>query len=67
MAKFEYTPPEDDNEDRVYVRVDDTFDIAVLRVEEGVVINVYDNDEIDLLATLAIGEDALARNREVQS
>jgi hypothetical protein len=66
MAKFEYTPPEDDNEDRVYVRVDDIFDISILRAEEGVVINVYDNDEIDLLATLAVGEDSLARNREVR-
>jgi hypothetical protein len=64
MAEFEYSPPEDDNEDRVYVRVDDIFDISILRVEEGVVINVYDNDEIDLLATLTVGEDSLARNGE---
>ena len=64
MAKFEYTLSEDDNEDRVYVRVDDVFDISILRVEEGIVIDVYDNDEIDLLGTLALGEDSLARNRE---
>ncbi len=64
MAKFEYTPPEDDNEDRVYVRVDDVFDISILRVEEGLVIDVYENDEIDLLGTLAVDEDSLARNRE---
>ena len=67
MARFEYTPPEEDNENRIYVRVDDTFDISVLRVEEGIVIDVYDNDEIDLLATLTVGEDSLARNREQQS
>ena len=66
MAKFEYSPPEDDNEDRVYVRVDDIFDISILRVEEGIVINVYDNDEIDLLGTLTVGEDSLAYNREQQ-
>jgi hypothetical protein len=64
MAKFEYTLSEDDNEDRVYVRVDDVFDISILRTEEGLIIDVYDNDEIDLLGTLAIGEDSLARNRE---
>jgi hypothetical protein len=64
MAKFEYTPPEDDNEDRVYVRVDDIFDISILRVEEGIVIDVYDNDEIDLLGTLAVDQDSLASNRE---
>ena len=64
MARFEYTPPEDDNEDRIYVRVDDVLDISILRVEEGVVIDVYENDEIDLLGTLAVDEDSLARNRE---
>jgi hypothetical protein len=64
MPRFEYTPPEDDNEDRIYVRVDDVFDISILRVEEGIVIDVYDNDEIDLLGTLAVDEDSLARNRE---
>jgi hypothetical protein len=66
MSRFEYTPPEkdEDNEDRVYVRVDDIFDISILRVETGIVIDVYDNDEIDLLGTLAIDEDSLARNRE---
>jgi len=64
MTKFEYTPPEDDNEDRIYVRVDDVFDISILRVEEGIVIDVYDNDEIDLLGTLAVDEDSLVRNRE---
>ena len=66
MAKFEYSPPqpEEDNEDRVYVRVDDMFDISILRVETGIVINVYDDDEIDLLGTLSVDEDSLARNRE---
>ena len=66
MAKFEYTPLEDDNEDRVYIRVDDVFDISILRVEEGIVIDVYENDEIDLLGTLSVDEDSLARNRREQ-
>ncbi len=64
MTRFEYTPPEDDNPDRVYVRVDDVFDISILRIEEGLVIDVYDNNEIDFLGTLHIDEDSLARNRE---
>jgi hypothetical protein len=64
MTTFQYTPPDDDNEDRVYVRVDDVFDISILRVETGIVIDVYEADEIDLLATLAVGDDSLARNRE---
>jgi hypothetical protein len=66
MTKFEYTPPEDDNEDRVYVRVDDIFDIRILRVEEGVVIDVYGNDELDPAATLDVNEDLFARNGEQQ-
>jgi hypothetical protein len=64
MAKFEYALSEDQDEDRVYVRVDDVFDISILRTEEGLIIDVYDNDEIDLLGTIAIFEDSLARNRE---
>ncbi len=64
MAKFEYTLSEDDDENRVYVRVDDIFDVSILRTEEGLIIDVYDNDELDLLGTIAIDEDALARNRE---
>jgi len=64
MAKFEYTPPEDDNEDRVYVRVDDVFDISILRTEEGLIIDAYATDESDLLGTIAILEDCLAHNRE---
>jgi hypothetical protein len=66
MTTFEYTPPEDDNEDRVYVRVDDVFDISILRAESGIVIDVYDKDELDPLGTLTVDEDSLARNREQQ-
>jgi hypothetical protein len=66
MTTFAYTPPEDDNEDRVYVRVDDVFDISILRVEEGIVIDVYEPDEIDSLGTLSVGEDSFTRNREEQ-
>ena len=64
MTTFEYSLSEDDDENRVYVRVDDIFDVSILRTEEGLIIDVYDNDEIDLLGTIAIDEDALARNRE---
>jgi hypothetical protein len=63
MTKFEYTPPEDDNEDRVYFRVDDVFDIRILRIEEGIVIDVHESDELEPVGTLVVGED-LERNRE---
>ena len=64
MAKFQYTPQEDTNEDRVYVKIDDIFDVSLLRTEEGLIIDVYDNNESDLLGTLAIDESDLASNRE---
>jgi hypothetical protein len=63
MTTFEYTPPETDDEYRVYVLVDNLFDISIRRVEDGIVINVYDYHEIDLLDTLTVDEDSLARNR----
>ena len=66
MTKFEYTVSEGHDEDRVYVRVDEIFDISILRTEEGLVIDVYD-DDIYLLGTLSIGEDLLPRNREGRS
>jgi hypothetical protein len=63
-----YSVSDDHDEDRVYVRVDEIFDISILRTEEGLIIDVYDGDpdEIELLGTIAIFEDSLARNREEQ-
>jgi hypothetical protein len=54
MAKFKFTP-DDDDAHRAYVLVDDIFDISLLRTEEGLIIDVYEKtDEIDLLGTLAL-------------
>jgi hypothetical protein len=60
MAKFEYTRLQADNESHVYERVDDIFDISILRAEEGLVIDAYDKDEIDLVGTLTVDEPAPA-------
>jgi hypothetical protein len=64
MAQFKYTPPEGDNEDRVYVRGDDIFDIGILRVEAGIVIDVDHEDEFDFLGRLAVDEPSLTRTGE---
>jgi len=64
MVTFEYTPPEEDEGNRAYLKVDDLFDISILRTEEGLIVDVYENDAIDLLGTIAIDEDSLSRNRE---
>ena len=66
MTRFEFTPPEKDDDNRVYVRVDEIFDISILRIEEGLVIDVYENDEIDLLGTLFVDEEFVQRNREAR-
>ena len=53
MATFEYTLSDYDI-DRAYVLVDDIFDISMLRTEEGLIVDVFQKDESELLATLAI-------------
>jgi hypothetical protein len=58
MAKFQYTPPEDDL-DRAYVLVDDIFDISLLRTEEGLIIDVYEHEEFELLGTLALDSPSI--------
>jgi hypothetical protein len=63
MARFNDRLAEDDV-NRAYVGVDDVFDISILRIEEGILIEVFDSDEGDLLGTLPISENSLARNRE---
>jgi hypothetical protein len=52
MAKFQYTLSEDDA-DRAYVRVDDIFDVHLLRTEEGLIVDVWEHER-ELLGTLAI-------------
>ena len=64
MIRFEFTPPEDDNDNRAYVRVDETFDVSILRTDEGLIVDVYENDAIDLLGTIAIDDDCLSSNRK---
>jgi hypothetical protein len=53
MTNFEFTLS-DYEADRAYVLVDDIFDISMLRTEEGLIVDVYQKDESELLATLAI-------------
>ena len=64
MAKFEFTHSEDHNEDRVYVPVDDAFDIGTLRVEEGLIVHTFENDGCDFPGRHFIDEKFLPRNRE---
>jgi len=64
MTTFEFTPPDSEEDNRIYIRVDDLFDISVLRTEEGLIVDVYENEAIDLLGTLAIYDDDLSCHRQ---
>lgn len=55
MTQFQYMPPENDD-DRAYVLVDELFDISLLRSEEGLIIDVYREDEFGPLGTLALDD-----------
>jgi hypothetical protein len=52
MAKFKYSLSEDET-DRAYVLIDDTFDVHLLRTEEGIIVDVWEHER-DLLGTLAV-------------
>jgi hypothetical protein len=50
-ARFEIEHNPAENSDRVYVLVDGKFDVAIIRTNEGVVVDVYPKDEFELVAT----------------
>ena len=47
--EIEHDPAE--NSDRVYVLVDGKFDVAIIRTDEGVVVDVYPKDGFETIAT----------------
>lgn len=55
MTTFRYAL-DADNTDRVFVLVDDIFDVSLLRTEEGLIIDVWEHERelLGTLATLAI-------------
>ena len=55
--EIEHNPAE--NSDRVYVLVDDKFDVAIIRTDEGVVVDVYPkNGFVTIASTYAFDSDA---------
>ena len=53
MTRFQFDLSDYDL-NRAHILVDDTFDISMLRTEEGLIIDVYEKDESELLGTLAL-------------
>ena len=50
-ARFEIEHDPAENSDRVYVLVDGKFDVAIIRTDEGVVVDVYPKDGFETVAT----------------
>ena len=50
-SRFEIEHDPAENSDRVYVLVDGKFDVAIIRTDEGVVVDVYPKDGFDTIAT----------------
>jgi hypothetical protein len=50
-SRFEIEHDPAENSDRVYVLVDGKFDVAVIRTDEGVVVDVYPKDGFETIAT----------------
>ena len=50
-ARFEIEHDPAENNDRVYVMVDGKFDVAIIRTDDGVVVDVYPKDGFETIAT----------------
>ena len=50
-SRFEIEHDPLENPDRVYVLVDGKFDVAIIRTDEGVVVDVYPKDGFETIAT----------------
>lgn len=59
-ARFEIEHDPAENNDRVYVMVDGKFDVAIIRTDDGVVVEVYPKDEFEAIATTSAYEADLA-------
>jgi hypothetical protein len=59
-SRFEIERDPQEFPDRAYVLVDGTFDVAIIRTAEGIVINVYPKDWIDPIGSLTVWDDEVA-------
>jgi hypothetical protein len=58
-TEFAFTHEAEETPDRAFVLVDGRFDVAIIRTDEGIVVDVYPKDGIDTIAsTYAYGHDA---------
>jgi hypothetical protein len=58
--RFRFTHEPEENPDRAYVLVDGLFDIKIVRTAEGIVIDAYSKDGIDIVGTMTVWEEDMA-------
>jgi hypothetical protein len=59
-VRFEIEHDPQENPDRAYVMVDGTFDVAIIRTAEGIVIDVYPKDWIDPIDSMTVWDADVA-------
>ena len=59
-ARFEIEHDPAENSDRVYVMVDGKFDVAIIRTDDGVVVDICPKDGLDPIATTSAYDADLA-------
>jgi len=59
-GRFEIEHDPEENPYRAYVRVDGTFDVAIIRTDEGVVVDVYPKDWDFPIDTMTVWDDEVA-------
>ncbi|WP_152053051.1 hypothetical protein [Tautonia marina] len=58
--RFEPSYEPEEAPDRFYVLVDGLFDVAIIRTDEGIVVDVYPKDWMEPLESLTVWEDDIA-------
>ena len=63
-SRFEIEHDPLENPDRVYVLVDGKFDVAIIRTDEGIVVDVYPKDGFEAIATAYAFDPTSNRNHQ---
>ena len=53
-ATFKITHQPEENPDRIYVMVDNKYDVSIIRTADGLLVRVFPNDWIDPIDTLQV-------------
>ena len=59
-SRFQFTHEPEENPDRAYLLVDGKFDVKIVRTDEGIVIDAYSGDGIDVVGTMTVWDEDVA-------